>query len=329
MCQDYSCISKAFTPGWVCSPHVSSPHNNNSCVDVDIQVDPTTPTQGRVTGLGDLGHRIMDYHYVGGLRSQLKLAAWEYELSFMPDSAEKDYLLNGVKFGFRIVDADAPVPMYERDNYRSALEPDAYRFLCKLFREEEDQCKIIKSHVRPHCVHAIGAIPKRDNKYRPITDCRRPLFQSINSYMSQTAKPFKYKSLDLVSDSITRGCYMACTDIQAAYRSVHVHPHQWKFQGFKWSDKGSTSYYYDTRLSFGLRCAPFIFNEISEFVVRCMIRRGYPNVINYLDDYFCWGSSFQDCASTQNALIQLLGQLGFNVAWPKCSSPATRCIFWE
>lgn len=34
-----------------------------------------------------------------------------------------------------------------------------------------------------------------------------------------------------------------------------------------------------------------------------------------------------ECAATQNALIKLLGQLGFRVSWSKCSSPSTKCVF--
>lgn len=272
-------------------------------------------------------NKISDRHYIGGFLSQLKLEAWTHELSFMDNDQRKSYLLAGVKSGFRILDCDASVPRYECDNYRSAMEPRANKFLSQLFKDERRQGKIVMTSEKPHCIHAIGAVPKKDDKYRPITDCRRPLYHSINNYMESTAQPFQYKSLDMVSDRISRGSYMSCTDIQAAYRSVHIAPEQWKYQGFKWTLDGHTSYYYDTRLSFGLRCAPFIFNEISEFIVECMARRGYVNVINYLDDYFCWGSSFQECANTQNALIQLLGQLGFQVAWSKCSSPSTRCTF--
>lgn len=121
---------------------------------------------------------------------------------------------------------------------------------------------------------------------------------------------------------------MCCTDIKSAYRSISILPEHRQFQGFKWTNSlGQTSYYYDSRLSFGLKCAPYIFNEISNFVVDCMARCGFNNVLNYLDDYFCWGHTFSECAATQKALVILLGELGFAVAWAKCSSPATTCIF--
>lgn len=69
------------------------------------------------------------------------------------------------------------------------------------------------------------------------------------------------------------------------------------------------------------------FDQISYFIVQRMSRRGHNNIIHYLDYYFCWGSTFESCAATQNALIRLLGQLGFCLAWNKCSSPSTACMF--
>lgn len=146
--------------------------------------------------------------------------------------------------------------------------------------------------------------------------------------MTTTCDTFRYNSLDMVCNRLSRNDYMCCTDIRAAYRSIAIRTEHWQYQGFKWSDsRGKPVYYYDTRLSFGQKCAPYIFNEISNFVVECMARRGFVKVVNYLDDYFCWGSSFNECAATQNALITLLGELGFRVAWNKCSSPSTTCIF--
>lgn len=212
-------------------------------------------------------------------------------------------------------------------NYRSCLEPDANKYLTELFRHEVSEGKIIPASSVPHCIHAIGAIPKCDGTYRPITDCRRPLSYSINNFMETTALPFKYKSLDDVCEGLSRGDFMCCTDIKAAYRTIPIHPDHWKFQGFRWMNGHVSTCYFDTRLSFGLRCAPYIFNEVSDFIVQCMARRGHYNIINYLDDYFCWGHTIEECAKTQNCLIKLLGQLGFTVAWQKCSSPSTKCVF--
>lgn len=296
--------------------------SHSSQVSAEISVWDTQPPR-----FFTMAERIADSHQIGGLFSQMKPLAWQYELSYVNDESKRDYLQEGIMRGFRIVD-DVNIPYYESTNYNSCFTRSANDYVSNLFRDELKQEKIIPAVGKPHCVHAMGIITKKDGTYRPITDCRRPLGNSINNFMNSTCQSFRYKTLDTVCDKLRKGDYMCCTDIKAAYRSISIFPSHRKYQGFKWS-MGSEGprYYMDTRLCFGLKCAPFIFNEISDFIVQCMSRRGHNNIINYLDDYFCWGPTFESCAATQNALIRLLGQLGFMVAWSKCSSPSTTCVF--
>ena len=90
-----------------------------------------------------------------------------------------------------------------------------------------------------------------------------------------------------------------------------------------WPIDGQLMPLWDARLSFGLRCAPYIFTEISNFITRTMERLGFACVANYLDDFLIFGSSYQDCQMAQTTLITLLGELGFLVSWKKCSTPST------
>ena len=55
---------------------------------------------------------------------------------------------------------------------------------------------------------------------------------------------------------------MAKTDIESAFRLFPVHPHDWELLGTFW--KGS--YYFDKVLPFGLRSAPFIFNQLFDAI---------------------------------------------------------------
>lgn len=180
--------------------------------------------------------RINDVHYIGGLRSQMKLKAWTREINSVIGYDKKEYLLNGITNGFPIVDTEM-IPRYECANYGSCSKKGAHRFISGLFKEERLQGIVVPTSVRPHCVHAIGAIRKKDMSFRPIIDCRRPIGHSINNYMSTTCQPFRYKSLDMVCDRLERGDYMSCTDIQSAYRSISILPEHRKFQGFKWTDE--------------------------------------------------------------------------------------------
>ena len=262
-------------------------------------------------------------HLVGGVPSQMNIARWEHELSYESDQCLRDYLYYGVRDGFIIVDPDADVPTYDCPNYIAPDSGESYTFVDKLISQEFLDYKYVRAPVKLHCIHSIGTVPKADGKFRPITDCKRPLGASINNYMSKTCETFSYKSVDDVCNLIYPGCYMASVDISSAYRSVSIHPSQWKYQGVRWIMSGSEELLFDVRICFGVRTAPFLFTQISNFITRCMARRGYYHVINYLDDFLIVGDSYSSCQQAQVTLISILISLGFEIAWKKCSSPST------
>lgn len=179
------------------------------------------------------------------------------------------------------------------------------------------QRKYVRASSQPVCVHALEAIRKASGSFRPITDCRRPEGQSINNFMDETHQTFAYSTIDYVCSFLHHSCYMCTVDISSAYCSIYVSPMHWKFHSIQWVIDGVNQFLWDTRLSFGLKCAPFIFTQVSNFVVRCMHRRGITGMVSYLDDFILFGSSFEQCQGFQMTLIDLLGSLGFNVAWEK------------
>ena len=129
--------------------------------------------------------------------------------------------------------------------------------------------------------------------------------------------------MDDVVNMLHPNDFMATVDIASAYRSISVHTNHWTYQGVSWLIEDELCYMQDTRICFGLKLEPFLFTHISNFIVRCMARRGYDRVINYLDDFIVIGDSFDQCQEVQQELIQLLGSLGFRVSWKKCSTPST------
>lgn len=264
-------------------------------------------------------------HYIGGIKTSWNIPAWEHELSFENDFPLKAYIEYAVKNGVLIVDNYADVPSYECKNYLSATTDPAFTFLNDLVHKELKQNRLILSDQPPHCIHAMGAVPKKGGGWRPITDCRRPLGYSINNYMQTTFKEFSFSTVDEVCRLVTHGCYMATVDIDSAYRTVTVSPSHWKYQGLRWPVNGHDAYIMDTSLCFGLKCAPYAFNQFSNFVKRCLQRRGFVSVISYLDDYWVTGSSFEECQTVQMTLIEILGSLGFLVSFKKCSTPST-CV---
>lgn len=174
-------------------------------------------------GRGDRGtpdwtttDRVSDVHFVGGLRSQLKPGFWNVELSKETDATFAEYIYRGVNEGFKIVDDDANIPEYYRENYNSVLHGESAEFVNKLIISELTQGKYVLADYKPVCIHALGAVRKKSGAFRPITDCKRPLLYSINNFMETTFQTFKYHSSDSVCELMTPSCFMSTVDIANA-----------------------------------------------------------------------------------------------------------------
>ena len=122
--------------------------------------------------------------------------------------------------------------------------------------QNKNNFKKKKKKVAPHCVHSIRAIPKGDGTFRPITDCKGPLGNSINNIMSEIVAPFTYNTLDDVTALLSPGDFIASIDISSAYRSISVHPDHWKYQGIFWEIDGKDAHLMDTHICFSLSNAP-------------------------------------------------------------------------
>lgn len=72
--------------------------------------------------------------------------------------------------------------------------------------------------------------------------------------------------------------------------------------------------------------APSCFSRLSDAVSRMMKKRGYI-CQNYLDDFICYGNSYDQCVSAQLCLIKILRRLGFYINWAKVASPSKQCRY--
>lgn len=122
---------------------------------------------------------------------------------------------------------------------------------------------------------------------------------------------------------------MAKVDLQSAYRSVGIKPSEYCLTGIKWQFKGSESYTYllDSKLPFGARKSPAIFNRITQSIRRMMSRRGYEACVVLLDDFLVAAESLQECAKVLSDLIHLLRGLGFRINWRKVVDPTQDIVF--
>ena len=87
------------------------------------------------------------------------------------------------------------------------------------------------------------------------------------------------------------------------------------------------TFFYDTRRPFGAKSSPEIFHRITQAVRRMMARRGFPNIVVYLDDFLVVGATRADCERAYNILVTLLKDLWFTISKQKLVPTTQRPVF--
>lgn len=164
------------------------------------------------------------------------MEAWERELP--PDYPSRQFLLEGIKDGFRITNKGVSMDRVFVGNYKSSTAPRVRDVVESQICEElrNDRYRICNA---PKTVtSALGAIPKpQSDKVRIIHDCSRPFGHSVNDRADN--RPFSYQSLQDALANVHQGDWMAKLDLASAYRSVRVHEKDYDVTGVAWIFKGS------------------------------------------------------------------------------------------
>ena len=255
----------------------------------------------------------------------LNVDTWK---QLLKNDVDENYLLNGIIYGFDLIDDNVdPLPA-ECHNYISATDVEVKDKVEKQIIMEIDHGRYTIVNKRPTIVSALGAIPKKDSdEIRIIHDCSRPIGTSLNDLATKFS--VKYQTIDEAAKLSTRNCFYAKVDLKSAYRSVRIHPSNLKLTGLKWQFGNSDNpvYLVDNRLPFGARKSPAIFHRLTQAVRRIMAGRGFENIVVYLDDFLIVEETKQACLNTMNVLLQLLRSLGFYINWSKVIDPTQRIIF--
>ena len=112
-----------------------------------------------------------------------------------------------------------------------------------------------------HC-SPIGGIIKKDGSCRLIMDLSQPKGLAINECIKKEDFTVQYSHFDEATELVDRvgsHCLMSKVDIKHAFRLLPVRPEDWKLLGYFWKN----FYFIDTRLPFGLRSSPGIFNRFA------------------------------------------------------------------
>ncbi len=139
----------------------------------------------------------------------------------------------------------------------------------------------------------------------------------------------RYQTLQDACRLAKPGYYCAKLDLQSAYRSVPIHPDDYKATGLAWRFEGddTDTYLFDARLPFGSACGPSHFSRLSNAIRRMMYRKGYKGVVSYIDDFFLACETYEECKEALLYLINLVRKLGLRVSWKKVVSPTKHVTF--
>ena len=119
-----------------------------------------------------------------------------------------------------------------------------------------------------------------------------------------------------------RGAWLAKVDILHAFRLCPVRPAQWPLLCFRWADR----FFVDTRLPFGCRSSPCIFNSFAGALAWMFIHlAGVVYLLHYLDDFFFANRGYDLCSRDMLAIRSLCGYLGVPLAPGKSVGPS-RCL---
>lgn len=241
-----------------------------------------------------------------------------------PDS---DFLLNGIRHGFDIVDNDLKLVHAEAKNHPSAIPGNVNDESVKQqILNEISEGNYVVTNEKPCLISPLGAVSKSDGGIRLIHDCSRPGGTALNDYVSSFQSQ-KFQTIDDATDLVHKGYYMAKVDLKSAYRSVSINSDSQRYTGLQFSLNGRNIYMYDSKLPFGSRLAPGIFHRLTQAVKRMMVKRGFTAVVVYLDDFFVCESTADECAAAMATLVKLLRSLGFRINWNKVVDPTQRLTF--
>ena len=211
------------------------------------------------------------------INTPLDWRAWDSCLASHPDQAFRQYIVHGIRYGFRIGFNYSHTCTSAMRNLASARE----------------QPQVIRDYLATECasgrvigpltpqdfaqlhVSSFGVIPKKTpGKWRLIVDLSAPEGTSVNDGVDDKYCSLHYVSVDDAAEAIVakgQGALLAKVDIASAYRNIPIHPDDRWLLGMKWEN----SIFLDTALPFGLRSAPKIFTAVADAAQWILQQRGY------------------------------------------------------
>ncbi|KAL9954485.1 hypothetical protein ACROYT_G042033 [Oculina patagonica] len=179
-------------------------------------------------------------------------------------------------------------------------------------------------------VSPIGLVPKKhSSKFRTIFHLSFPKSgeTSINHFISKEDHSLQYITIDNAIQgiqSLGQGCFLAKTDIESAFRLIPIKPKDYELFGICWEGK----FYYEKVLPFGLRSAPYIFNQLSDAIEWILAKKcSISFVCHILDDFLIIEPASalpphsQICQESLTSMLLSFKSLNIPIAIDKTAGP--------
>ena len=254
----------------------------------------------------------------------------EKELVNYPDRESADRFIselrNGVYPGFRELPSDSFVC---KNNLSAIRNPEIVDEL--LQKEVEKGYVIGPLDDIPFESYRISPISIATKKYadppkpRLVVDYSSPHddpdHPSLNDLISKEDFSLTYTKIDeaiKIIQTYGPNTWLCKTDLTDAFKQIMVHPSVWGYQGIRWRNK----YYFFTRLVFGCRSSPALFDQLSRMIVWIAKNNyGIDVMLFLLDDFLCIDKPDHNAFRTMAILTLILNKLRIPYSLKKTVGP--------
>ena len=262
--------------------------------------------------------------------SPVKVDILQKELSNFPDQSLVEHIIKGMTEGFHTGINPLPTkPLVCKNLLSASKDPET---VSRLITEEIQKGYIIGPFEKiPYQCYRINPVGLAEGKYskkkRLIVDMSAPHnnddHASLNELINKEDYSLQYVTVDhaiKIIQKLGKGSWLCKADITDAFKQIPIHPSLWPYHGIQHHDK----YYFFTRLVFGSRSSPKIFDYLSTVV--CWILQnnyGIANILHLLDDFLTIDSPSTEALRTMALLHHVFARLGIQLSNTKNMGPCT------
>ena len=235
-----------------------------------------------------------------------------------------DGFVNGFTLGF-----ESPIDLKNAENARDIYDNE--KLVQAKLQEELDARRIEGPFAFPPLNNLqcspLFLIPKKGGDFRLIHNLSAPHGHSVNDGIPRHNSTVQYQNLSHALNMVKklgRGCLLAKTDIECAFRIIPIKKSDHYLLGFKWKN----NFFFDKCLVMGASSSCLIFEKFSSALHYAMNKFGYNDTVHVLDDFlFAGAPNSNACKAALDTFTNLCKYTGIPLKSQKTVEPCTTLEF--